>query len=360
MNLRRLLFVSLLPFLLSSSPSGAKVQIVSKDPYLGAVVVDAESGRTLFASNADAKGYPASVLKLMDLLIILEKIDQGFIRLDDLITVSGEVSKIGGSQVYLKEKEVFTVEELLYALMIQSANDAAAALAIHVGGSKEGFVALMNEKARELGMTSTMFHSVHGLPPSPGGDPDVTTANDLAKLCLALTRHPKVLAYTSVKERGFRNNTFIMRNHNHLLGSFDGCDGFKTGFFSAAGFSICATAERKGVRIIAVILGSKARKVRDARAAELLQKGFLLVPPKLETPKPAAVPAVTNAEPAVDDEDAAEAAAAADESCGSGRSGSSLVLGIFIGLGMAGAISLVSKLMRKREEDQHPRIGRPR
>ena len=224
----------------------------------------------------------------------------------------------------------------------------------------------MNEKAKELGMTSTTFHSVHGLPPAAGGDPDVTTANDLAKLCLALLKNPNVLTYTSVKERGFRNNTFMMRNHNHLLETFEGCDGFKTGFFSAAGFSICATAERKGVRIIAVVLGSKDRKVRDAKAAELLQKGFSMIPSKLEAPKPTPPSAlvVSSAASAVDDEDAAEAAAetvaAEPKSNGSSFSGSSMAVGIVIGLGIAGAISFVSKLMQKREEDHHPRIGRSR
>ena len=369
MNLRRLVFASLLPFLLSSVPSEAKVQIVSKDPYLGAITIDAESGKTLFESNADAKGYPASVLKLMDLLIILEQVKAGKVSLSDQITVSAEVSKVGGTQVWLAQNEVFTVEDLLYALMIQSANDAALALAIHVGGSKEGFIALMNQKARELGMKSTQFHSVHGLPPGPGGgEPDVTTARDLTLLCKELLKHPEVFTYTSTRERSFRTNDpahmVIMRTHNHLLSSVEGCDGFKTGFFSAAGFYICATAERKGVRIITVVLGSKDRKVRDAKAAEMMQKGFIEIPPKLEPvkPAPAPQPVVVEAEqgPAVDDEDAAEAAASAGEAPRCSFSASSMAIGIAIGLGIAGTFSLVSKLKRQREEDHHPRVGRSR
>jgi len=366
MNLRRLVLASILPFLLSSIPSTAKVQIVAKDPYLGAIAIDAESGKTLFESNADKKGYPASVLKLMDLLIILEQVKAGKVHLTDQVTASAEVSKVGGTQVWLAEHEVFSVEDLLYALMIQSANDAALALAIHVAGSKEGFIALMNQKAKALGMNDTEFHSVHGLPPGPGGEPDVTTARDLTLLCRELLKYPEVFTYTSTRERSFRTNDpahmVIMRTHNHLLGSVEGCDGFKTGFFSAAGFSICATAERKGVRIIAVVLGSKDRKVRDAKAAEMIQRGFIEIPPKLEPvkPTPPPAPAVVAPEPAVDDEDAAEAVAVDEPACGTSCSWSSLALGIFIGLGIAGTFSLVSKLKRKREEDHHPRIGRSR
>ena len=197
-----------------------------------------------------------------------------------MVQVTREAAKTGGSQVYLDPKEQFPVEDLLYALMVQSANDAAVALATHVAGSKEGFVALMNKKAQELGMKDTHFYSVHGLPPSEGQKPDETTARDLSILCRELADRPEALKYTGTKERGFRENTFIMRNHNHLLGQVDGCDGFKTGYFEAAGFSMAVTAKRGGVRIIALVMGSKDRKVRDAKASELLAKGFSIVPPK--------------------------------------------------------------------------------
>lgn len=246
----------------------------SADPYLGAIVIDADTGQILFEDHSDLKGYPASVLKTMDLMIILDKINTGAMRLDEKITISAEVSKIGGSQVYLKENEIFTVDELLYALMVQSANDAATALAIQAAGSKEGFVALMNQRAKEIGMKSTEFHSIHGLPPAKDQLPDVTTARDLARLARALLQYPDCLRYTSCRERGFRDNKFIMRNHNHLLASFPGCDGLKTGFFRNAGYSIVATAKRGNTRIIAVVLGSKSKKSRDQKAAELLAKGF--------------------------------------------------------------------------------------
>jgi D-alanyl-D-alanine carboxypeptidase (penicillin-binding protein 5/6) len=133
------------------------IQTIATDPYVSALVLNADTGETLFADNADALVYPASALKLMTLLIILERIEQGTMQLDDMVQVTVEAYKMGGSQVYLDPKEQFPVEELLYALIVQSANDAAVALATHAAGSKESFVALMNQKAEELGMKNTHF-----------------------------------------------------------------------------------------------------------------------------------------------------------------------------------------------------------
>ena len=272
----------------------AKVKSMAKDPYASALVIDADTGKVLFSDQADTVVYPASVLKLMNLLIILKQLEQGKLKLDDMVKVTVEAAKTGGSQVYLDPKEEFPLEELLYALAVQSANDAAVALAVHVGGSKEGFIALMNQQAAELGMKSSHFHSVHGLPPAEGQKPDETTAGDLAILCRELAKRPDALKYTGTKERGFRDNKFMMRNHNHLLGAVDGCDGFKTGYYEAAGFSIAATAKRGGVRVIAIVMGSKDRKVRDAKTSELIAKGFSLLPPKPGIPTAAASkPSVT-------------------------------------------------------------------
>ncbi len=251
---------------------------IARNPYLGAIVVDAATGRILFEEQADAKGYPASVLKLMDLLIILEKIEAGQISLQDPVVVSARASHIGGSRVWLAHNESFTVDEMLYALMVQSANDAAYALAEKVGGSAEAFVELMNAKARQLGMTSTVFHSVHGLPPGKGQEHDVTTARDLSVLCRELLKHADTLRYTSTRERPFRANvpgkTVIMRTHNHLLGHLDGCDGLKTGFIAQSGYSIAVTASRNGHRVVVVVLDSIDRKTRDRKAAELVARGF--------------------------------------------------------------------------------------
>ena len=266
----------------STKSSAARKGIISSNPYLGAIVIDASNGRVLFEDKADAKGYPASVLKLVDLLIILEKIEQKQISFEDQVPVSAKSSKTGGSQVYLAEKESFTVDEMLYALMVQSANDAAVALAEKVAGSTDAFSELMNKKAKELGMHSTVFHSVHGLPPAPGQEHDVTSARDLSILCRELVlKHPDTLRYTSTRERPFRPNagpkTIVMRTHNHLLGHVEGCDGLKTGYITQAGYSIAVTASRHGQRIIAVVLDSVDLKTRDAHAKELVEKGFAVL-----------------------------------------------------------------------------------
>jgi D-alanyl-D-alanine carboxypeptidase (penicillin-binding protein 5/6) len=252
----------------------APIPVVAKDPCAGAIVVDARDGRILFEENADTPAYPASMLKLMDILLILERVEQGTLNLQAPIAITAEAAGMGGSQVYLKENERFSLDELLYALMIQSANDAATALAIHVAGSKDGFVQAMNARARQLGMNATAFHSVHGLPPSKDQKPDVTTARDFAKLCVELAKRKDVFRYTSVPERAFRNGTFVMRTHNALLGTFPGCDGLKTGYYKAAGYSIAATAQRDGARVIAVVLGSVKKDVRDLKARELLSMGL--------------------------------------------------------------------------------------
>ena len=263
------------------APSQPK-KVISENPYLGAIVVDNATGKVLFEDKADAQGYPASVLKLMDLLIVLEKIEQKQLTLQDPVIVSAKASHIGGSRVWLAEKETFTVDDMLYALMVQSANDVAVALAEKLAGSTDAFVELMNKRAQELGMTHTVFHSVHGLPPGAGQEHDVTTARDFALLSRELLKHKDTLRYTSTRERPFRpddkKHMVMMRNHDHLLGQVEGVDGLKTGYFTEAGYSIALTAERKGQRVIVIVLGSVDRKVRDAKAAELLAKGFLALP----------------------------------------------------------------------------------
>ena len=261
-------------------PAGksTKKGVISQNPYLGAIVVDVASGRVLIDDKADTKGYPASMLKLMDMLIIMEKIEQKQISLQDPVPVSAKASHIGGSRVWLAEKEVFTLDEMLYALMVQSANDVATALAEKLAGSTDAFVELMNQRAQQLGMTSTVFHSVHGLPPTAGHEHDVTTARDFALLCRELLKHPDTLRYTATRERAFRPNDpkhmVLMRTHNHLLGAVEGVDGLKTGYTTEAGYSIAVTAKRNGHRVIAIVLGSTDRKVRDEKATELVAKGF--------------------------------------------------------------------------------------
>jgi D-alanyl-D-alanine carboxypeptidase (penicillin-binding protein 5/6) len=286
-----------------AKPTGrAEIGLRSADPYLGAIVVDALTGTVLFEDKADLQGYPASVVKLMNLLLIEERLDKKILSLTNQVQVTAEAAAIGGSQVYLAEKEVFSLEDLLAAMTTHSANDAAAALAIYVAGSRPVFVELMNRRAAELGMQSTRFHSVHGLPPSEGQEPDISTARDLSILARAVMNHPDVLRYTSVQNRPFRNGTFQLRNPDKLIGVYPGCDGLKTGYFRAGGFSIVSTAQRNGRRVIAVVLGARESKTRDAMAKDLLSKGFLglesiPLPPPVVTNAPP-VPAAETAKPA--------------------------------------------------------------
>ncbi|MBM4312010.1 MAG: D-alanyl-D-alanine carboxypeptidase [Deltaproteobacteria bacterium] len=266
-----------------ASAARAPIPVVSKDPYAGALLIDTDTGRVLFEHNADARLYPASLTKLMTFLIVIEALENKQITLKDTVTACAEAESMGGSQVYLRRGEQFSVEELLYALMIKSANDAAFALAKHVAGSRQAFIERMNQRARQLGMTGSEFHSMHGLPPSQGQKPDCTTARDIAKLCRELLRHDTTLRYTSTETRPFRTNEFIMRNHNHLLKSVDGCDGLKTGYYRAAGFSIAATAARNDRRVLAIVMCSRNRLVRDAEAKKLLLKGLADSIPAVQT-----------------------------------------------------------------------------
>ena len=208
----------------------------------------------------------------MDLLIILEKVQRNDLRLADTVKVGAEAARMSGAQVNLGQGEQFTVDDLLYALMVESANDAAVALAIHVAGSEEAFVQQMNKRAREIGMKSTRFASANGLPPGKGEVPDISTPYDLSLLAREVLKHPESLRYTGCREKVFRpgEKPLLMHNHNHLLETVEGCDGLKTGYFRAAGFSIVATALRDGRRLIAVVAGSSDRKMRDRIAQELL------------------------------------------------------------------------------------------
>ena len=206
-------------------------------------------------------------------LVVLEKVADGELAIDDSIHVSAWASKIGGSQVYLKEGEVFSLEDLMKAIVIHSANDACVAVAEHVAGSAEGFIDMMNIRAQELDLTSTHFINVHGLDDMPG-EGNVTSARDIAAIAQRLVKMPHVLEWSSIQEEMFRGGEFKLENTNKLLGRFQGLDGLKTGYTHKAGFCLCATAERKGLRLISVILGAESNKARFDETARLLSAGF--------------------------------------------------------------------------------------
>jgi D-alanyl-D-alanine carboxypeptidase (penicillin-binding protein 5/6) len=265
-------------------PARSGAPSINPEAYRSAIVIDAATGNVLFESKADVQNPPASVTKLMTFCVIHDKIQRGELALDTLVVIPAEAAKMGGSEAWLIDKEPVSVEELLNLLMVQSANDAAVALAIHTTGSKEAFVELMNAKARELGMAHTEFHSPHGLPPGRGQEPDLSTARDIALLSRELITKTDILRYSSTRKHQFRHANGVVNdftNHNHLLGSVPGCDGLKTGWYEKAGYSLAATVQRGGRRIIAVILGSPVRTLRDTVTTQLIERGFAALPPVL-------------------------------------------------------------------------------
>ncbi|MBS0631131.1 MAG: D-alanyl-D-alanine carboxypeptidase [Verrucomicrobia bacterium] len=294
----------LLPAVGLAAKTRASRPAAEEGSFKGAIAIDAASGNVLYESNADIVSPPASMTKLMTFLIVSDKLQSGAITLQTQVQITAEDSRIGGTQVYLDPKESFTVEELIYAMMIQSANDAAHALARTAGGSIPAFVELMNAKARALGLTHTTFRSPHGLPPSNRRieDGDLTSPRDFAKLCREALLKTDVLKYTSVKERDFGPNRpkgpQHMINHNKLLGKVAGVDGLKTGFTNGAGYCLSATAQRNGRRIIVVIMGAfgpggaidKGRS-RDLKTIEIIERAFAALPPSTPEFKPLATAA---------------------------------------------------------------------
>jgi len=271
---------SVLRFLLTLALLGS----LARADYRGALVLDAASGAILHEENADAPSPPASVTKLMTFLIVHDAIAAGRIRLDTPVTANAADQSMGGTQVFLAAGETLPVEELLFAVMVESANDAAHALAIPVAGSREAFVAAMNARAQALGMRNTVFRTPHGLPPSSrdASDGDLTTPRDLALLARELVSKTDVLRYSSVRARlfgeGVRTTPQPMRNHNKLITTVEGCDGLKTGFTRAAGFCLVATAQRGTKRVIVAVMGSPDAKTRDAHVRRLIEEGFAKIP----------------------------------------------------------------------------------
>ncbi len=284
-----ILGIGLLALVLGSGTLGAapkKKAAASDDQpdnYKGAIVMDAASGRVLFEKSADNVSPPASMTKLMTFAVLHDCIASGNLSLSTPITATAADTRMGGTQVWLKEGEIFPVEELLYAVMIQSANDAAHALARTAAGSVDAFVARMNDKARELGMTRTTFRTPHGLPPSNRNvaEGDLTSPRDFALLSRHLVTHTDILKYT-IRQRSFgapnRVQLVDMVNHNHLLGKVAGVDGLKTGFTAGAMYCLAATAQRDQRRVIVVVMGSPTWKERDLKVIELLEKGFAQIP----------------------------------------------------------------------------------
>ena len=242
-----------------------------------AILVELNSGNVLYEKDADTARRPASVTKLMTMLLTFEAIDSGSLKLSDTITVSEHAADMGGSQVYLEPGEKQSVEDILKCMVVSSANDAAVAMAEKIGGSEQGFVAMMNEKAAFLSMTNTHFENACGLE----ADGHLMSARDIAILSREiLLKHPGVTDYTTIWTDTITHHTargdseFGLANTNKFLKKYEGANGLKTGYTSAAGFSMSATATRNGTTLIAVVMGSKTKDIRYKDAAALLDYGF--------------------------------------------------------------------------------------
>ena len=255
--------------LLLSAPAGAAGAAPAVEAQ-AAVLMEQETGTVLFEHNAHDKLEPASVTKVMTLLLVMEAVDSGRLTLDEPVTVSANAASMGGSQVYLKENEQMTVNELLKAVAVVSGNDAAVALAEHLSGSEAAFVERMNQRAAGLGMSDTHFVNCTGLPAAG----HLTSAYDIAVMSRELMRHPGIQNYTTIWMDSLRGGQFQLSNTNKLVRYYDGCTGLKTGSTDSAGYCLSATAERDGLSLIAVVLKADTSQQRFDTAQNLLNFGF--------------------------------------------------------------------------------------
>jgi len=246
------------------------VPLVSQVP--AGILVDPSAGRVLWSKRSKKPMEIASMTKMMTALVAMRAVERGEVSLEKPVTVSAAASRIGGSQVYLKQGEEFTLGELLKSIMIVSANDSSHLVAETISGSVGGFVSKMNECARELGMTSTRFYNVHGLPLK--GGKNVGSAYDMAILARELLRYPIVMKWSSTWMDTFRNGRFQLVNHNKLVKTVEGVDGLKTGYYKKAGHSVTVTAKRNGTRLIAVVIGVKGKSARNRFAGRLIEWGM--------------------------------------------------------------------------------------
>lgn len=253
---------------------GLEFPFEKNPPFAAAILVEAHTGKVLFEYNSETVRSPASTQKLLLQLVVMDFITDGRASLSDSIYTSSWASQIGGSQVYLKQGEIFQLEELLEAIAIASANDACVAVAEHIGGTVAGFVNLMNNKSIALRLKKTRCVNVHGLDDTPSSNSNTTTASDLATIAREIVNYQKILDWSSIRYKPFRNEKFMLYTTNNLLGRYPDLDGLKTGYTQRAGFCLVATAKRQNMRLISVVMGARSEKTRDQASKEILSWGF--------------------------------------------------------------------------------------
>ena len=277
--------VLLLAFpLLLLSARAAGLEVAAKS----AVLMDAATGTVLFESNAHEPLAPASVTKVMTMLLIMEALDSGQITSEDTVTASEAAAAKGGSQIYLKVGETMSVSDMLKSIAVSSANDCACAMAEHLWGSEGAFVEQMNRRAAELGMADTHFVNCTGLDDGADAAQHRTSAYDIALMSRELlTKHPDIKKFTTIWMDSVRGGAFGLSNTNKLIRFYPGATGLKTGFTSGAGYCLSATAEREGMELIAVVMGCETSQKRTAACKSMLDYGFAgytLVQPDLQEP----------------------------------------------------------------------------
>ena len=276
-----LIILVVLPFPVQA----AELKVAGKSSLL----MDVATGTVLQEHNSHEKLAPASVTKIMTMLLIMEAVDSGKIAMTDTVTASDAAAAKGGSQIFLKAGETMSVSDMLKSIAVSSANDCACAMAEHIAGSEEAFVARMNERAEELGMQDTHFVNCTGLDDDPEAANHRTSAHDIALMSRELLKnHPDIKKFTTIWMDTVRNGTFGLSNTNKLVRFYPGATGLKTGFTSGAGYCLSATAERDGMELIAVVMGAETSKGRNAACKQLLDYGFanyaLFVPELGDTP----------------------------------------------------------------------------
>ena len=240
-----------------------------------AVLMDAATGSVLYESNSHEPLAPASVTKVMTLLLIMEAIDSGSINWNDSVTASEAAAAKGGSQIYLKAGETMTVSDMVKSIAVSSANDCACAMAEHLAGSESAFVDKMNQRAAELGMNDTHFVNCTGLDDDDAAKEHRTSAHDIALMSRELLKnHPDIKKYTTIWMDTVRNGAFGLSNTNKMVRFYDGCTGLKTGFTAGAGYCLSASAQREGMELIAVVMGCETSAQRFAACKSMLDFGF--------------------------------------------------------------------------------------
>ncbi len=244
-------------------------------PGKSALMMDVATGTVLYEQNAHEKLAPASVTKVMTMLLIMEAIDEGRISWDDMVTTSEAAAAKGGSQIYLKVGETMCVTDMLKSIAVSSANDCACAMAEHIAGSESAFVELMNKRAKELGMNDTNFVNCTGLDDDDSAKEHLTSAHDIALMSRELIKnHPDIQKFTTIWMDTVRNGAFGLSNTNKMVRFYSGCTGLKTGFTSGAGFCLSSSAKRDGMELIAVVMGSETSQKRFAACKSMLDYGF--------------------------------------------------------------------------------------